>query len=90
MVLFFLNKKELESSNTAKAALKGKLFVYLWDDVLRHLGHQKLFAQSYKTFGELSNAFNNDKSIFNSAIQEKIEVKGKKVELVEALADESE
>jgi hypothetical protein len=87
---FFLNKKELESSNTAKAALKGKLFVYLWDDVLRHLGHQKLFAQSYKTFGELSNAFNNDKSIFNSAIQEKIEVKGKKVELVEALADESE
>jgi hypothetical protein len=87
---FFLNQKELETSSSAKNALKGKLFVYLWDDVLRHLGHQKLFSPKYKTFGKLSNAFNKDMPVFNSVIEDKIEEKGTKFEVPEAQEDATE
>ena len=84
---FFLSPKELSDANSTKMALSGKLFVYLWDDVLRHLGHSKLFSQTYKTFGRLSSAFNKDKPIFNSTIESKIEVKGTKVEVAKVLQD---
>jgi hypothetical protein len=87
---FFLNKKELASSSSAKSALCGKLFVYLWDDVLRHLGHTKLFSPTFKTFGKLSKAFNKDMAVFNSVIEGKIEEKGIKVKLAETSNDATE
>jgi hypothetical protein len=87
---FFLNKIELESSSSAKEALKSKLFVYLCDDVLRHLGYEKLFSSAYKTFSRLSSAFNNDLAVFNSAIELKIEEKGTKVAVEEAPLDAAE
>jgi hypothetical protein len=81
---FFLNKDEIKDIKTAKNTLNGKLFVYLWDDVLRHLGYQKLFSSTYKTFGRLSSAFNNNMPIFNADIEMKIEAKGRKLEVAEA------
>lgn len=84
---FFLNNRELATPAIAKSSLNGKLFVYLWDDVLRHLGHEKLFSGKYKTFGLLSRAFNKDEAIFNSVIETAIEAKGVKVDVDEALED---
>ncbi|WP_413693540.1 AAA family ATPase [Psychromonas sp. KJ10-2] len=76
---FFLNQNELENKEAIKDTLNGKLFVYLWDDVLRHLGHTKLFSPNYKTFGDLSNAFQIDLPIFNSQIEEAIKENGEEV-----------
>jgi hypothetical protein len=87
---FFLNPKELDNSASAKTALNGKLFVYLWDDVLRHLGHTRLFVSKYKTFSQLSDAFNKDKAIFNSAMEKKIEEDGINVEVAESSQDATE
>jgi 5-methylcytosine-specific restriction protein B len=76
---FFLIEDEMADIEATKDTLSGKLFVYLWDDVLRHLGHEHLFSPAYKTFGDLSNAFHEDKAVFNSSIEEAIKSRGKKV-----------
>ena len=80
---FFLKKDEMTDAKIAKETLNGKLFVYLWDDVLRHLGHKKVFSSKYKTFGKLSSAFNKDMAVFNSVIEDKIENEGRKIGVVE-------
>lgn len=77
---FFLTNEEMADVEKAKDTLNGKLFVYLWDDVLRHLGHNKIFSASYKTFGNLSKAFSEDSAVFNSVIDQKIQDLGEKVE----------
>ncbi|WP_164549040.1 McrB family protein [Amphritea opalescens] len=53
---FFLNETELQDW---QSALRGKLFVYLWDDVLRHKTTERarLFSTNFVTFGELYNSF---------------------------------
>ncbi|MFO4642223.1 AAA family ATPase [Vibrio cholerae] len=53
---FFLNETEL---NNWQSALRCKLFVYLWDDVLRHKPQERerLFLSKFGTFGELYNSF---------------------------------
>lgn len=53
---FYLNKSELKNW---QLALSGKLFVYLWDDVLRHKiqNRNRLFLESSSTFAELYNSF---------------------------------
>jgi hypothetical protein len=81
---FFVTVDEMKDPQTAIKTLNGKLFVYLWDDVLRHLGHTKIFSSQYKTFGKLSNAFCIGRAVFNSVIEGRIEEKGRKVEIVEA------
>ncbi|GLR76769.1 hypothetical protein GCM10007855_36440 [Aliivibrio sifiae] len=87
---FFLTSEEIVNSEIAKATLSGKLFVYLWDDVLRNFGHEKIFSASYKTFGRLSSAFNKDKAIFNKQISDSIEEKGIKCEEVIEAESETE
>lgn len=54
---FFLSETELSGEASAKDALCGKLFVYLWDDVLRHRGRDIIFATNVRTFGELHDTF---------------------------------
>ncbi|WP_076543064.1 McrB family protein [Shewanella sp. UCD-KL21] len=87
---FFLNPKELSDPSSANDALNGKLFVYLWDDVLRHIGQHKVFSSSYKTFGGLSAAFNKGLPVFSAAIEGVIEVKGEIAEVPEAAEDAGE
>ncbi|HEO0719555.1 TPA: AAA family ATPase, partial [Yersinia enterocolitica] len=76
---FFLSYDELASSLSAKETLKGKLFVYLWNDVLRHLGTNKIFASSYNTFGDLADSFEMEKTVFNLSVEALIEAAGKPV-----------
>ncbi|MBB1466545.1 hypothetical protein H5300_25435 [Vibrio sp. SG41-7] len=81
---FFVKKDEIETAESAKETLSSKVFVYLWDDVLRHLGHTKIFSSKYKTFGKLSSEFKKNMAVFNLLIEEKIEKEGRKIEVAEA------
>ena len=71
----------MENGEAAKAALGGKLFIYLWDDVLRHVGHQKIFASTFRTFGNLSAAFRNDMAVFSTAVENRLEGVGTPVDM---------
>ena len=69
---FFLSAKELESIENSRSALGGKLFIYLWDDVLRHHGHDLIFSATFRTFGQLSAAFAAGEAVFSRAIEAKL------------------
>lgn len=75
---FYLNKSELKNW---RLALSGKLFVYLWDDVLRHKTQNRirLFSESNSTFGELYNNF-PEKVVFAKETEELIFEFGSAVE----------
>lgn len=67
---FFLNSTELSNSETSHEAISGKLFVYLWDDVLRHKGRNIIFDKNIGTFGELHEQFiGGKKSVFSEVIE---------------------
>jgi len=57
----FLSEAELESGD-----LPGKLLIYLWDDLLRHHGRNKLFSGTIRTYGSLDKAVNEKQPIFNA------------------------
>lgn len=68
----FISETELNES--ADDVLKGKLFMYLWDDVLRHGRQGIVFTDSVAegsltTFGQLADAFENRQAVFNHAVQ---------------------
>jgi len=53
---WFLSEQEI--NNNFEAALVGKLFTYLWNDVLRHHGRDKIFNLSnISSFGDLVAAY---------------------------------
>ncbi|WP_172581183.1 AAA family ATPase [Vibrio harveyi] len=85
---FFVKKDEIETVEAAKETLNSKLFVYLWDDVLRHIGPKKIFASEYLTYGRLSSAFIKGKAIFNAKVEEKIKEGGTPLEEPEINAAE--
>ncbi|MFL1803585.1 AAA family ATPase [Plesiomonas shigelloides] len=88
---FFLSAKELEDKEKARSALGGKLFIYLWDDVLRHQGHDRIFSSVYKTYGALSAAFREGRPVFSPPIEEALTNAGVKADTAsESLAPESE
>ncbi|CCW32962.1 Type II restriction-modification systemrestriction subunit [Xenorhabdus nematophila F1] len=65
----FLSDDELSDDNTAKNTLCGKLFVYLWDDVLRHGSREDIFnTEQCNTFGELVDLFRNGGSVFTEEL----------------------
>ncbi|MEZ8029988.1 AAA family ATPase [Enterovibrio norvegicus] len=62
---FFLSANELVDNQAANEALCGKLFVYLWDDVLRHKRNGVIFDDAITTFGDLHERFNGQRlSVF--------------------------
>lgn len=73
---FFLSEDELENKESAKAALTGKLFVYLWDDVLRHKRNGVIFDETITTFGDLNQKFTNQDVIFGEAAETLIRLHG--------------
>lgn len=87
---FFLTSNELTDQESIKLALNGKLFVYLWDDVLRHQGRDKIFAKRFKTFGQLSSAFRRDEAVFSNIVEEKLEQLRIEIKSAEAALHDSE
>lgn len=77
----FLSVSDLASAHSALDALRYKLFVYLWDDVLRHGKRQSIFSTETAgnrigTFGQLVRVFSEGKSVFVSDIEEFIKNEG--------------
>ncbi|EKO3962958.1 AAA family ATPase [Vibrio fluvialis] len=67
----FLSDAELSSPEAATNSLCGKLFVYLWDDVLRHGRREVIFnTAEFSTFGALVNGFKNNLPVFCTELEE--------------------
>jgi 5-methylcytosine-specific restriction protein B len=66
---WFLSESELMDENASKSSLRGKLLLYLWDDVLRHGDKEVLFSRHVKTFGRLIENLQNNKEIFSKEIE---------------------
>ena len=76
----FLAEHELSSDKNAVDALKGKLLMYLWDDVLRHRNRDLIFSNIVdgdivNTFGQLAAAFDAGKAVFSDAVEESLVLK---------------
>ncbi len=67
---FFLSENEI--SDNKKEVMTGKLFMYLWDDVLRHGMKETVFNSDIKTYGQLTRYFDNKKT-FSDDFYHKVE-----------------
>lgn len=76
----FLDTNELNENG--ESSLKGKLFMYLWDDVLRHGQRGAIFAEYIEdeegieveltTYGQLIQAYNRSKSILRESLEDEL------------------
>ena len=62
---FFLSNNDLISEQSTQESLTGKLFMYLWDDVLRHGNRPEVFLDDINTYGELNTLFDKDQQVFS-------------------------
>jgi len=69
---WFLQDDEL-TEESAQDAVAGKLFMYLWDDVLRHGQKTAVFNESIKNYGQLVNRFKSGESVFNELLSSQFE-----------------
>lgn len=66
---WFLNTEELSEERAVNKVLTGKLFMYLWDDVLRHGLQDAVFDTSNsKNYGQLVHNFNSGVSVFSEEL----------------------
>lgn len=70
---WFVSDEELKAVSKSKSGglefsdvLTGKLFTYLWDDVLRHGQREAVFDPGIRTYGALVAAYTSGKNIFHS------------------------
>ena len=86
----FVSDEELTTIEEANNTLKGKILVYLWDDVLRHGKRDVIFNTSeVSTFGQLSHQFGEGQPIFSESFEAKLSealIEAQKVQ--EVVADE--
>lgn len=61
---FFLSDNELTTKNRSES-LTGKLFMYLWDDVLRHGMSDLVFSSEINTYGQLIRHYQSTKPVFS-------------------------
>lgn len=71
---YFLTNDELIDQAASLETLSSKLFVYLWDDVLRHHGRDAIFDQKicHSPFGEVMNQFKTGQPIFSDSLEEQL------------------
>jgi hypothetical protein len=70
---WFLKTEEIVDVDSAAEALSGKLFMYLWDDVLRHAQRSSVFDERIKNYGQLVANFNDGKAVFSEQLFELFE-----------------
>lgn len=71
---YFLTNDELIDQATSLETLSSKLFVYLWDDVLRHHGRDTIFSRAvcYSPFGEVMHQFKAGQPIFSDQLEDQL------------------
>lgn len=69
---WFLSDSEVKNGSAASASLKGKLLLYLWDDVLRHNDRAMIFRQGVKAYSALIKELENGKPIFSDKLEKLI------------------
>ncbi len=77
---FFLSDNELSKEGRSEA-LTGKLFMYLWDDVLRHGMTELLFDSKISTYGQLIRDFESHEPVFNDEFYNHVGGKMSAIEL---------
>jgi hypothetical protein len=70
---WFLSSEELQDEKCASYALTGKLFMYLWDDVLRHGLKATVFDENIKNYGQLVHSFNSGVSVFSETLLDRFQ-----------------
>ena len=65
---WFLKEDELKGEEAASQAITGKLFMYLWDDVLRHGERTTIFGVDVKNYGQLVAKFMREEPVFNETL----------------------
>lgn len=70
---FFLNDQELKDTESQNESLTGKLFMYLWDDVLRHGYRSELFRSDIKTYGQLTYLHLRNEQVFSDRFYSALE-----------------
>ena len=84
---FFLSESEMKDN--PKEALTGKLFMYLWDDVLRHGMKDTVFDSSIRTYGQLTRLYDDNEKIFSDQFYDVLEENNSKADvLLKAVAEE--
>ena len=62
---YFMSESDLDDPTGRYASLGNKLFVYLWDDVLRHGLRHEVFAQKYRAYSHLIDDFLQGEWVFS-------------------------
>lgn len=70
---FFLSDYELKDAESQSESLTGKLFMYLWDDVLRHGYRSELFRSDIRTYGKLSSSYLKNELVFSDSLNSALE-----------------
>ena len=74
---FYLSEGECSEDDVFRRALNNKVFMYLWDDVLRHKNKSEIFRlkgadYSINTFSDLQKHFEVGSAIFSENIEEQL------------------
>lgn len=70
---FFLSEKELAAgAGSGESSALGKLFLYIWDDVLRHGHRGRIFAPGLASYGRLISAYAANKPVFSDALMRRL------------------
>lgn len=70
---FFLTDHELKDLKSQYDSLTGKIFMYLWDDVLRHGFRPELFRSDIKTYGQLTFRNLRNEHVFSDRFYSELE-----------------
>ena len=71
---YFLNNYELNDKESISESLTGKLFMYLWDDVLRHGFRSEVFVSNIKTYGQLNSLYQNNEQVFSDKFFDELQI----------------
>lgn len=69
---WFLKESELNNLEASANALKGKLLLYLWDDVLRHGDKGLIFADGVMSYGSLVKNLKSGKKVFSNQLEKSL------------------
>lgn len=70
---YFLSNNDFNNIRDIANVISGKLFIYLWDDVLRHGMRNLIFNSNYTSFSTLIHAYRKGKDIFSDELNKTLQ-----------------